>query len=201
LAFRIGYTPTRVVCMNTLSVAVNSGEATHVRIPHLSGANKAIEQVTKTIEAVDARFEKTAEIFRALAAVKVRGTDDLRRYVDAVFNPGKGEKEAGGDTLGELLGRSVTPLPSVFSADVGETTKETKSFIFEEIARLFEHGKGNDLAGVKGTAWAAYNAVTEHMTWNRGKNQDSRLENLWMSNAGATGRALPAAVDQFLAAA
>jgi phage/plasmid-like protein (TIGR03299 family) len=196
LAFRLGYTPTRVVCMNTLSVAVNEGESTHIRIPHLSGATKAIDAIAKTIEGVDARFEKTAEIFRALAGVKIRGSEQLRQYVDSVFKPNKAEH--GADGLSDLLARPVSPRESIFSADSGEMTSEKKSRVFDEIATLFEQGRGNDLPGVRGTAWAAYNAVTEQLTWNRGNSQDQRLETVWLRDSGVAARALPNAVSQFL---
>jgi phage/plasmid-like protein (TIGR03299 family) len=199
LAFRIGYTPTRVVCMNTLSVAIHKGEASHVRISHVSGANAQIEQVTKMIEGVDARFEASAEVFRALAAIKIRSTEQLRAYVDEVYALNKPE-QAGAKMFSDLLVKPRTggKLPSPLSPEGGAVTRETKSRVFDEVARLFEHGKGNDAAGVRGTAWAAYNAVTEHLTWHRGKSQDARLENLWMKLEGPSVRALPAAVDQFL---
>jgi hypothetical protein len=217
LAFRIGYTPIRVVCNNTLSVAIHSKESTYVRLPHLSGVNAAIDKVTTAIAGVDARFEKTAEVFRALAAHKIRSTAELHAYVDAVYPPAK---TASAKTLGE----EVTPGAESFadllagSARIAETTtttyagqapvlaeqgevEDTRRRIHDEIEYLFTQGKGNALAGVAGTAWAAYNAVTDHLTWHRGgaKNQDSRLENLWLSNSGPVSRALPAAVDTFLA--
>lgn len=66
--------------------------------------------------------------------------------------------------------------------------------------RLPRHtGRGNDLPGVKGTAWAAYNAVTEYTTWERGNSQDARLEKVWLeSGSGSQGAALPLAIDTFL---
>jgi hypothetical protein len=70
--------------------------------------------------------------------------------------------------------------------------------VFDEIATLFEQGRGNDLPGVRGTAWAAYNAVTEQLTWNRGNSQDQRLETVWLRDSGVAARALPNAVSQFL---
>ena len=200
MAFRLGYTPTRVVCMNTLSVAVNEGENTHVRIPHFSGVKKAIEAVTRTIEEVDARFEKTAEVFRALAAVKVKSSADLRQYVESVYRIAKAPEAQQDVSLADLLAkpRAAFGVASAFSPEVGCVTEETKSRVFDEIARLFEFGKGNGAPGVAGTAWAAYNAVTEYNTWGRGKNQDTRMDNVWMEKAGSVRRALPAAVAQFL---
>jgi hypothetical protein len=101
--------------------------------------------------------------------------------------------------LGDLLSKPhVSSLPSPFSPEGGDMTAETKSRVFEEIARLFEFGRGNREPGVAGTAWAAYNAVTEYNTWERGRSADNRMDNVWLSQSGPVARALPAAVSQFL---
>jgi hypothetical protein len=53
----------------------------------------------------------------------------------------------------------------------------------EKIVPLFEDGRGAQLPGVKGTLWGGYNALTEHLTWERGRSADTRLENLWFGAA------------------
>ena len=205
LAFRVGFTPTRVVCWNTLSVALQEGEGTHVRIRHSRGAHNAIDALTAKVQEIDARFETVAEVFRALAGKRISNAAQLRAYVDAVFPPPKKPAvvEAapdGATLLGSLLARPhVSETPSPFSPEGGNMVEETKSRVYEEIARLFEFGKGNNLPGVAGTAWAAYNAVTEYNTWERGRNADNRMDNVWLQQQGPVARALPAAVSSFLA--
>ncbi len=49
----------------------------------------------------------------------------------------------------------------------------------DDIKRLFESGRGNDLPSIKGTYWAAYNAVTEYLQYESGRTDDSRLNSLW----------------------
>lgn len=203
LTFRLGYTPERVVCWNTLSVALAEGESTFVSIRHTSGATKAIEALTGTIAQIDARFEKVAEVFRALAGVSIRGEKHLRQYIDAVFPPPKKEEVApdGAQLLAGLLnGRThdASRLPSPFSPEGGDMTAETKRRVYEDIARLFEFGKGNRAPGVAGTAWAAYNAATEYNTWERGRSADNRMNNVWLDQSGPVARALPAAISTFL---
>jgi hypothetical protein len=63
-------------------------------------------------------------------------------------------------------------------------------------AVLFESGRGNDLPGIKGTLWAAYNGVTElvdhHLTYN---NSDQRMEAICFGEGEDTKhRALDAAL-------
>lgn len=188
-------TPIRVVCMNTLRASLSGSNA--IRIPHTKGAADALKAVQQTITVADASFEKGAEIFRALAGKRVKSAEQLRAYVDAVFKPAKKDAD---DSLAALLARPITHESRTLS-DIGEMTKETKSRVYEEVAQLFEGGRGNTLPGVKGTAWAAYNAVTEYNTWTRGRSTDARLDALWLKDSGPAARALPAAVDTFLAAA
>jgi hypothetical protein len=64
------------------------------------------------------------------------------------------------------------------------------------VTRLFETGRGSDLATARGTLWGAYNAVAEYLSYERGLGQDTRLNSLWF---GASARlnedALAVALD------
>jgi hypothetical protein len=68
--------------------------------------------------------------------------------------------------------------------------------LVEEIVRLAEAGRGNDLPGVWGTLWTAYNGVSEWLTYNRGRSEDNRLNSLWFGDSALTNRhALEVALD------
>jgi phage/plasmid-like protein (TIGR03299 family) len=185
LAIHVGLTPIRVVCQNTLSAAVPAAKGAKgkgadvsaegmLRIRHVANAEKMIEAVGETIERADRNFEKAAEFFRTLAGKNVRSAAKLRAYVDAVF-------------------------PVAKKADADDESPKDR-VLFSEIEKLFQTGRGNDLPGVKGTAWAAYNAVTEYLTWERGSDTSTRMNNLWLRGSGAPGRAMTAARDVLLAA-
>lgn len=47
-----------------------------------------------------------------------------------------------------------------------------------EIETLYLSGKGSQIPGVTGTLWGAYNAITEWVDWNRGRDAQ-RLSNAW----------------------
>ena len=49
----------------------------------------------------------------------------------------------------------------------------------QQIIGLCEAGRGNNLPSVSGTYWTAYNGVSEWLSYQRGRNQDSRLNSLW----------------------
>jgi phage/plasmid-like protein (TIGR03299 family) len=207
LAVNVALTPIRVVCQNTLNAAFGDSRTANMKIRHTSGAGDALKEVQKTIQKVDHDFEKAADIFRGLAGVKIRSAAQLREYVDRVFSPNKKiidvtevpEVTTGASDLAALLSRPARISDTAtLSAESGNMTKETKSRVFEEVAVMFEKGRGNDLPGVRGTAWAAYNAVTEYMTWERGSSADNRMDALWMKGAGVAQRAASAAKEMFL---
>lgn len=189
LALHVGITPIRVVCQNTLSAAVADRQTSTIKIRHTSGAENALKIVQETIARVDHDFEKAAEVFRALAQVKV--TDKmLRDFVDRVFRRQRMKMKAAAEAARAFGAIEV----------IDETEKEErKSAVYDAILERFENGKGNTAKGVKGTGWAAYNAATEYLTWARGEDKDVRLQNLWFGGVGD--RALVAAAETFLQAA
>lgn len=64
------------------------------------------------------------------------------------------------------------------------------------IISLFEHGQGQDNPHVGGTWWAAFNAVTEYVDWERGKDQSRRLQSAWFGQGTAVkDRALSTALN------
>jgi len=61
------------------------------------------------------------------------------------------------------------------------------------VAYLMEKGRGSEMAG--NTYWGAYNAVTEYLSYFRGKTQDNRLSSLWYGDSARVNRqALDAAI-------
>lgn len=155
---RLGFTGTRVVCMNTLTIA--HGESALLKVSHTKNAEVALEAIQGIVDFQKQKFAGTVEKMRELARLGV-STDSLRKYVERVFVP-------------EVKKRTV--------AD--EDTQVALNNIHAKIVPLFEKGRGNDLPGVKGTMWAAYNAVSEFMTWEKGRSANTRLDSLWFGEGG-----------------
>ncbi|HVZ20424.1 MAG TPA: DUF932 domain-containing protein [Vicinamibacterales bacterium] len=200
LALHVGLTPIRVVCQNTLSASIADRRTATIKIRHTAKSGDALKLVQETIDRVDHDFEKAAEVFRALASVNVTEAS-LRTFVDRVFRRVKAKRDAAiaaaqsaveGDSFDALMSRDFVSAGSTLT-----TTKERESRVFETVSQLFESGRGNDAPGVRGTAWAAYNAATEYLTWQRGNDNDTRLSNAWFGDV--SDRTLAAAAQTFLA--
>ena len=84
LAVRAGFTPVRVVCANTLSMAHGSDASKLIRVKHTRDVLENLANVREVMAAANAEFEATAEQYRMLARKSINQAD-LRRYVKKVF--------------------------------------------------------------------------------------------------------------------
>jgi phage/plasmid-like protein (TIGR03299 family) len=162
-AIRMFYTPIRVVCMNTLNVALRGFSAKDgVSIRHTKNVQTKIEEAKQVLGLANKYYEKLGEAFQAL--VKVKYT--VKQMKDLVLHL----------------------LPADAEGDVSTRTKNMR----ESIANLFDHGKGQTNSAVRGTAWAAYNAVTEFADHYRatrvsegGNEKEQRLESSFFGSGRA----------------
>ena len=60
--------------------------------------------------------------------------------------------------------------------------EEAAERLLGKIIPLFEKGRGNDMPGVAGTAWAMYNGVTEYLQYERGR-EENRLDSMWFGDS------------------
>jgi phage/plasmid-like protein (TIGR03299 family) len=80
LAVRVGFTPVRVVCQNTLSMAHGSDASKLIRVKHTKDVQANLANVREVMDVATAEFEATAEQYRRLARRSINQAD-LRRYV------------------------------------------------------------------------------------------------------------------------
>lgn len=175
-AIRIGFSPIRVVCANTLRMAHNDTASKLIRVIHTKATKKTLVDVAATMDLARAEFNATIETYQRLAKSACNEAD-LKKFVRLVF---KGEVKHD-DTVADIMA-----LPE--AADAAEGS----DLVFKKILPFFEKGRGNDKKNVRGTMWAAYNAVTEYLAYDRGVPQlttrDTRLDSLWFGASDAINR-------------
>jgi phage/plasmid-like protein (TIGR03299 family) len=164
LAVRAGFTPIRVVCWNTLSMAHSNTASKLIRLKHSKNVHQNLDNLREIMNTVNAEFEATAEQYRLLASKSIN-QNDLRKYVKKVFGV-----EADDSVIWPNGERT-----KLMKAECSERQKN----ILEEVMAYMDKGKGNNLPSVKGTYWAAYNSVTEYLSYVNGRNEDNRLDSLW----------------------
>lgn len=157
MAIRLGFVPVRVVCANTLAMAIQNGASQLIRLKHQKGAVATLESLREIMNLANQSFEATADQFRAIAARNVANQKDLEKYIKICLeiNPELKDEDVSTRALNQVA----------------------------EVVRLFQYGRGNDLPGVKGTYWAAYNAVTEWLSHTSGNNADTRYNSLWFGKS------------------
>lgn len=151
LAVRVGFTPVRVVCANTLSMAHRSDASKLIRVKHSASMHENLENIRETMNMANAEFEATAGQYKLLARKSINQAD-LHAYIRRVLK-------------------------------VEEKRSTRSKNIVDEVVGLCEYGQGNDLPSVTGTYWTAYNGVTEWLSYNRGHNQQTRLNSLWFGDS------------------
>jgi len=128
-AYDAALTPIRVVCSNTLTIALRQ-LSNRITLRHVKSDMEQMELVTKMVTELVTNLKKTGEAYKKLAAKKW-SFSDMRAYINAVVG-----------------------VPD-------EATKGPKALKRDAILELTASGAGADIT--KGTAWGAYNAVTEYV--------------------------------------
>jgi len=79
----VKFTPIRVVCQNTLILAMESGEKAH-NVRHSKHMQDRMQDVQELIGLIWKTFQKAEELFQSLAKVKVNA-QRFDRYIEAVY--------------------------------------------------------------------------------------------------------------------
>jgi phage/plasmid-like protein (TIGR03299 family) len=150
-AVQIKFTPIRVVCNNTLTLALSRGPA--MRVAHTRDMRDRLQQADRMLGIINKRYDALEETFRSMVKVQMTG-DRLARYLLQVF---------------------PDPL------DLGDQDALKQAWKNRTCAvSCFEQGAGADIPGVSGSLWAAYNGVTEYIDHRRMQTtEDGRLNSIW----------------------
>lgn len=150
-ALRIGYTPIRVVCNNTLQMATTSDKSQLIRLTHRRDIISNMEDLRETMDLINQQFIATEEQYKELAKKDINGLD-LHRYVRKVFSQKK--------------------LEALLDEEKQEELETGRKKIIARVEEIFQ-------AEPKHNAWTLYNAVNYYLNHERGKNLESRYSQLW----------------------
>jgi len=146
-------TPIRVVCQNTLAAAgfakgVKWSKTADVYLRHSRGASIRLDDARRALGLVQKQIASTAEAYLKLTGIAV--TDDqFLAYAEEIFPKPSPVEPA--------LLQAVTVSEQVERAlDRWEAQRG-------ELFSLWSQGEGTDIRFVRGTAWGAYNAITEYI--------------------------------------
>ncbi len=152
------YTSVRVVCWNTLTMAIGAnlkGKGHSFRMPHTKNFEVEKEEAKRVLGLIKGQAEEFKEAATILAKAKINTAQTEKFFLDVL----KKSPDAA---------RTPVVLPKFKAA--------------------LEHAPGAMLPSAKGTWWGAVNAVTYVVDHELGKTRDTALKNAWLGNHANTKR-------------
>jgi phage/plasmid-like protein (TIGR03299 family) len=170
--YRVLFTPIRVVCANTLNIALQVNDGLSIR--HTSGAQAQVEAAKVAMKGVIDFYQRFESLSQAFASTPYTDkqmkelAEELYPIPKQTQNETEDKKEAGE----KIKVHAIHPI----------ILKNR-----EKLTELFTDGVGHE--AIRGTAWAALNAVVEYVDhWRTsrasdGNTQDeNRVKSLWFGS-------------------
>lgn len=154
ISFTAKHTPIRVVCWNTLSLAL-SGTQTAIKVRHTKSATQQIQEASKALGFAQRNASVLKQVALDLQAkqMRVQGvTEFLAKLLPSSREPGK-------------------PIPP-------QTLAKR-----QRVEHIFADAETTNLPGIQGSAWALYNAATEYVDhdWPTRRGTD-KLHRTWFGS-------------------
>jgi hypothetical protein len=196
-SLRVSYTPTRVVCMNTLRVALSKADMT-INVQHTSNVEEELDFYAQVMKNMQEGQEAAHEAMDEMARSGVQ-TGGVQEVLDHTYpEPNMNDKARIGRQIRRSVGDSgYSQEQKKLALDAlqrwekrRDRQKELRDIGFKAY-QAFNERNPNQAE----TAWAAYNAVAESESWRPGKNESTRgRAALLGSRAGRTAKAFEASL-------
>lgn len=150
-------TTTRVVCNNTLHIALRQGKGEGVSIRHTGDINQKVKDAQEVLGYARKEFTEYSELASFFASQNLT-QNSFKTFLDALV---------------PLPEEPINPSRAIRAQD--------------KITDLFEGGPGATIPGVAGTKWGALQAVTHYTTHDRSTRggSGSRLNSVWFGSGDA----------------
>lgn len=169
-AVRVMFTPVRVVCQNTLSLAQRNGK--YISVPHRRDVKERLAASKDLLRIINNEYGEIERRCQRFAAIKMN-TKRLVIFLETLF-PYPDEPH-----------RFVTDRQAARHEQLVKQVKEDR--LWSEY--FFSEGKGNQGTAVAGTLWAALNGVTEYVDHRAiQRTASKRLSSLWFGKDAAIKR-------------
>lgn len=152
-AFRMFPTIVRVVCANTAAAAIRGGKGKGMSIRHTKNMRGRIEQAKEQLRWGFSNVDQTVETYKKLSTIQItsKQAQDFAKFV------------------------------ACYGGVKDEEATRVKNKI-ENITHKIYAGKGQsgEIRNVRGTAWAAFNGMTEYLNYDKpakGGSDIARMEN------------------------
>jgi hypothetical protein len=176
----------RVVCQNTLNLALSSASACEgIAIHHRQSMLDKVAEARKALKLVDESANRAREDMASLASTQI-DTALAKAYFAALIGMSAGAPALPKITQeqAEMDFKSLMDMPAKLESSSRIALDDAgRDFVNRCLANY--QNERNNVDGIGGTAWAAFNAVSEyadHGRRTRGKDDQARAENRLASN-------------------
>lgn len=155
-SINVGYTPQRIVCNNTLSMALNSKASKLIKVKHTQNVKNNVQSIFEIMNLVNQEFEATEEQYRFLASQDINQAD-LEKYVKLIFGKQEGKLKLKEDD--EMIiesNRVVSKVLAMWDQDKLVTPSNW---------------------------WGAYNLANTYLCHEDGRSQEGRLDKMWFGTS------------------
>lgn len=154
-AVRLGFTPIRVVCNNTLTMAHNNKASQLIRVFHKGDVKGNLEKLRETMHMGVEGFRASIETYRLLASKEIN-QEDLKKYVKTVL---------GLETPLDTLSRKETSILDTIQNGIGTQLRDgEKITLWDAYNGVNEWGlyvRGTDQNNRLNTAWFGDGSITD----------------------------------------
>ena len=181
----IRFTPIRVVCNNTLSMALADRSQPAFKMPHTKAFDDdIIISAEKALGLAGERLDEYQQTAEFLSSKQYKETEVLN-YIADLLQPKLAMQE-------RIIQQSENPDVVETKLRMLEEFKRTPHKVYEAL----ESQPGGDLKSSKGTWWGAVNAVTFVVDHKWGHDRDAAMHNAWFgARASLKNRAMVKAIE------
>lgn len=153
----VGFTPVRVVCANTLALAVDDKASRLLRVRHTKSVKQSLEDIRDVIDMADAQFVATAEQYKRLVRKNINQAD-VEKYVKQVFNI-NGDKLNGQQ---QTILETVVGLTNTGKGQQLKTSEGTLWGAYNAVTEFLAYNRGVNADTRLTSLWWGASAKTNH---------------------------------------
>lgn len=155
LATTAGFTSVRVVCQNTLNMALNGNMSNKIKVSH------STQFIPESVKTQLGLYGETMAVFKEQVTELSRFSVKRKEAMDFILQILTGKADANSDDIENLSTQAINTTKNVFELFNGK-------------------GRGSTFNSADGTLWGVVNAITEHVDhYTRSRDNDKRLSNAW----------------------
>lgn len=164
-AVRIFFTPVRVVCYNTLMLALEGARKTTFSIRHSANLSSKIKEARNALNIVNQYSHEIEDIFGSMTQVKLE-EPQLQKYLAKIYLSKEQQEIVANKGIKELSTRQTNIIGATLDC--------------------YYRAPGQNLATTRNTLYGAYNAVTAYMRYAKDYTDDTQLISLVEGNTRDT---------------